>query len=172
MTDLISPNAGTITRENNSRAQLLTLNLGFLGKLSGYDNIILSLVTQGLTIKKAKALVSKIEEFAGISSIISHPVNTYSAGEKARLGFSISIQATPDILLLDEMMGVGDQEFKKKSSLELKKRVESEQTAVIVSHSTDTIKKFCERTLWLDQGTVKMLDETSKVLNAYNSKKQ
>lgn len=164
---IIAPNRGSITREKGIRSQLLTLNLGFIHKLSGFDNAIMSLVTQGKTIKEAHKLIDGVIEFSGISHLMDHSVSTYSAGERARLGFAIAMQATPDILLLDEMLGVGDKEFKVKSGKALKERVQSDQTAVLVSHSPGTIRKFCERALWIEEGRVRALGPTDAVLEEY-----
>lgn len=164
---IIAPNRGRITREKGIRSQLLTLNLGFMHKLSGFDNAIMSLVTQGKTIKEAHKLIDGVIEFSGIPHLMDHSVSTYSAGERARLGFAIAMQATPDILLLDEMLGVGDKEFKVKSGKALKERVQSDQTAVLVSHSPGTIRKFCERTLWIEEGRVRALGPTDTVLEEY-----
>jgi lipopolysaccharide transport system ATP-binding protein len=164
---IIAPNTGSVEVEKGVRSQLLTLNLGFIHKLSGYDNAIMSLVTQGKTIKEAYDLVGGVIEFSGIEHLMDYPVSTYSAGERSRLGFAIAMQATPDILLLDEMLGVGDQEFQKKSSAALRERVLSDQTAVLVSHSPSTISKFCERTLWIEGGIVRSLGPTKLVLKEY-----
>ena len=164
---IIAPNRGRITKEKNIRSQLLTLNLGFIHKLSGYDNAIMSLVTQGKTIKEARDLIDGVVEFSGIGHLMEHSVSTYSAGERSRLGFAIAMQATPDILLLDEMLGVGDKEFKVKSGKALQERVNSDQTAVLVSHSPGTIRKFCERALWIEEGTIKALGPADVVLDEY-----
>ncbi|MFC6635531.1 ABC transporter ATP-binding protein [Microbulbifer taiwanensis] len=164
---IIAPNQGSISKERGIRSQLLTLNLGFIHKLSGFDNAIMSLVTQGKTIKEAHELVAGVIDFSGIGHLMDHSVSTYSAGERARLGFAIAMQATPDILLLDEMLGVGDKEFKVKSGKALKERVQSDQTAVLVSHSPTTIRKFCERVLWIEEGAVKALGPADTVLDEY-----
>lgn len=170
LSGIISPNKGKIIRDNKLRSQLLTLNLGFIPKLSGLDNAIISLVTQGKTIKEAKRLIDAVIDFSELNDLINQPVNTYSSGERARLGFAIAMQASPDILLLDEMLGVGDKDFKIKSAKALKERINSEQTAVLVSHSAGTIKQFCERTLWIENGKIAECGPTELVLQKYNAK--
>lgn len=165
--DIVSPNKGKIWREINTRAQLLTLNLGFNNQLSGIDNAIMSLVVQGKSIKKAKELIPQIKIFSELDDLLNYPVNTYSSGEKARLGFAIAIQAKPDILLLDEMLGVGDKNFQAKSSHELNSIVRSEQTVVLVSHNPETIKIFCDRLLWIENGYLKRSGTCEYVLNEY-----
>ncbi|BFM06792.1 ABC transporter ATP-binding protein [Halioxenophilus aromaticivorans] len=169
LADIIAPNSGRIWREENTRAQLLTLNLGFIQDLNGVDNIVLSLVSQGLPIKHAKSLIETVTDYAELAHVIRQPLRTYSAGQKARLGFAIALQATPDVLLLDEILGVGDKDFQEKSSKALAEVVQSEQTVVLVSHSSNTIEKYCQRTLWIEQGSCKMLGETSDVLDAYHA---
>jgi len=166
---IIAPNKGKIYKDKDIRSQLLTLNLGFIHKLSGFDNAIMSLVTQGKTIKEAHKLIDGVIEFSGIPHLMDHSVSTYSAGERARLGFAIAMQATPDILLLDEMLGVGDKEFKAKSGKALRERVQSDQTAVLVSHSASTLRKFCERVLWVEEGAVKAIGPADEVLEQYEA---
>ncbi|WP_444931466.1 ABC transporter ATP-binding protein [Microbulbifer sp. SSSA002] len=165
---IIKPDKGHISRSKGLRSQLLSLNLGFNKNLSGYDNTVMALVTQGKPISVAKSLVTEIAQFGEITHLMNQPVGTYSAGERARLGFSIAIRTNPEILLLDEILGVGDKKFKERSSQELKKRVSSDQTVVLVSHSIRTLKKFCDRVLWIDQGKVKMLGPTQHVLDCYS----
>lgn len=172
LADIVSPDKGSITRLQDSRSQLLTLALGFIPKLNGYDNAVMSLVTQGKTIAQARELIPEIVSFSEIGHLMGHPVSTYSSGERSRLGFAIAMNATPDILLLDEMLGVGDKEFQIKSSKALKSWVNSEQTAVLVSHSPAAILDSCQRVLWIENGHTKMIDEASKVIDAYNGDKK
>ncbi|MBY6189169.1 ATP-binding cassette domain-containing protein [Microbulbifer agarilyticus] len=167
LADLIKPNSGTITRPPGIKSQLLSLNLGFNKNLSGRDNAIMALVTQGMSIRESKNLISKIGEYGSIPHLMDQPVGTYSAGERARLGFSIAIHSLPEILLLDEILGVGDKEFRKKSSEELKQKVNSDQTVVLVSHSTATLKNLCDRVMWIESGRVKMLGDAQYVVDAY-----
>ncbi|GAA6167811.1 ABC transporter ATP-binding protein [Sessilibacter corallicola] len=168
--DIVKPNQGDIWRKPKTRAQLLTLGLGFNNQLSGADNAIMSLVILGKSIKEAKSLISNIKDFSELDDLLNYPVSTYSSGEKARLGFAIAIQAKPDILLLDEMLGVGDKDFQKKSSQELKKIVNSEQTVVLVSHSNVTLKQFCHRLLWIENGTNKAIGPCDHILKEYLKK--
>lgn len=169
--DIIKPDKGYIHRAPNTVCQLLSLSLGFNKNLSGYDNTIMALVTQGKSIKDAKKLTPMVAKFGGIEHIMDQPVGTYSAGERARLSFSIAINTSPDILLLDEILGVGDKEFKKLSSHELKCRIKSNQTVVLVSHSINTLKEHCDRILWIENGNVHMLDKAINVVQAYDTQK-
>ncbi|WP_444925265.1 ABC transporter ATP-binding protein [Microbulbifer sp. TRSA002] len=169
LADIISPTKGQITRLSGTKSQLLSIGLGFNKSLSGVDNTLMALVTQGKTIREAKSLVSQVAKFAELEHIIEYPVGTYSAGQKARLGFSTAIHATPDVLLLDEILGVGDKEFQKKSSYTLKKRVRSDQTVILVSHSLTTLNELCDRVLWIKSGSIKAIGDTKDIIERYNS---
>lgn len=169
LSDIIRPDKGRIYRAPNTTCQLLSLSLGFNKNLSGYENSIMALVTQGKSIKEAKQLIPAVAKFGGIKHIMHQPVGTYSAGERARLSFSIAINTSPDILLLDEILGVGDKEFRKQSSQELKRRINSNQTVVLVSHSISTLQKHCNRILWIENGSVHMLDKADKVVREYSA---
>ncbi|MFV8782434.1 ABC transporter ATP-binding protein [Microbulbifer sp. SA54] len=170
--DIIKPDTGTITRSPKVKSQLLSLNLGFNKNLSGYDNTIMALVTQGKSITQAKSMAADVAKFGGVEHLLHQPVGTYSSGERTRLGFSIAINTSPDILLLDEVLGVGDKQFKKRSADELKKRVTSDQTVVLVSHSINTLKNLCDRVLWIEKGHVKMLAPTAEVIEKYTSESE
>ncbi|WP_445363944.1 ABC transporter ATP-binding protein [Microbulbifer sp. ANSA003] len=169
LADIIAPNSGKIIRSPGINSQLLSLGLGFNKNLSGADNALMALVTQGSSIRQAKKLIPNIKEFSGLGEVIREPVGTFSAGQKARLGFATAIHATPDILLLDEILGVGDKEFKRKSAKALKAKVQSNQTVVLVSHSTQTLNNLCDRVLWIENGKVKIIGNTQEVLKAYES---
>ncbi|WP_445361573.1 ABC transporter ATP-binding protein [Microbulbifer sp. EKSA005] len=167
--DIITPNAGKIHRPAHVKSQLLSLGLGFNKKLSGVDNALMALVTQGSSIRNAKRLIPVITEFSGLGDIIREPVGTFSAGQKARLGFATAIHSTPDILLLDEILGVGDKEFKKKSARVLREKVQSNQTVVLVSHSIQTLRNLCDRVLWIEDGTVKRIGAAEDILSMYET---
>ncbi|WP_445357341.1 ABC transporter ATP-binding protein [Microbulbifer sp. ANSA002] len=166
---IILPNTGKIHRPANTQSQLLSLGLGFNQNLSGIDNALMALVTQGSGIRQAKELIPTIAEFSGLGDKIKEPVGTFSSGQKARLGFAAAIHSTPDILLLDEILGVGDKEFKKKSGEALRKRVQSNQTVVLVSHSLQTLRDLCDRILWIENGVVKEIGDAQIVLNSYEA---
>lgn len=168
LADIIAPDKGKVIRTSGINTQLLSLNLGFNPQLTGYDNAILAAVMLGKTIKEAKSLMPEIVKFSEIGHLMDHPVNTYSSGEKARLGFSIAMQASPDILLLDEVLSVGDQSFREKSGNALTEWIMSDQTAVLVSHNLQTMKRFCERILWIENGQTRLLGKTNEVIAAYN----
>lgn len=148
---IIAPDRGTVTNYGYS-VSLLSLQLGFEPNLSGVDNIILSAMLLGISKRKAQAAIAEIIEFAELGAFIYDPIRTYSSGMVARLGFSIAIILQPDVLLIDEIMGVGDVEFRKKSSTALQNKLRSEQTVVLVSHASEQIKTLCDRVIWIENG--------------------
>ena len=169
LADIINPDRGTITRDSSMRSQLLSLALGFNDKLNGYDNALTAQVMLGKTIKEAKQAIPHVQEFSGLGDLMDHMVGTYSSGERARLGFAIAMQVLPDILLLDEVLSVGDKDFRQKSAEEIMKRLRGEQTTVLVTHSPERLKEFCGRVLWIEHGKVAMLGSTEEVVKAYNN---
>ena len=124
---------------------LLSLQLGFANELTGVENAVLGAMYLGHTKQEALARLPKILEFAEIGEWANESLFTYSTGMKARLGFAVALEMNPDIMLIDETMGVGDAYFQKKSTTELIKKMQSGQTTVLVSHSEDTIRSLCNR---------------------------
>jgi lipopolysaccharide transport system ATP-binding protein len=163
---LITPDVGKIVSGDIS-AQLLSLQLGFDRHLSGRENVIVSGMLLGKRRKEMLALLPSIIEFSGLHKFIDEPVKTYSSGMSARLGFAISSHADPDVLLIDEVLGVGDQAFKEKSTALMKARIASEQTVVIVSHQQNTLKELCDRLVWVEDGKTREQGEPDKVIESY-----
>lgn len=143
MAGIIGPSRGQF----HSSAQnpfLLSLQAGFVPFLTGRKNIMLSCLLLGVSKEVIDQAIPKIVEFADIGKFMDEPVATYSSGMKARLGFAISINIPSDIILIDEVLGVGDENFKKKSATAMKEKV-TQTTTVVVSHSMSTIKDLCTR---------------------------
>ncbi len=163
---VIAPNRGYVIN-HGYRASLLSLQLGFVPNLSGRDNVILSGLLLGLTRRQVMSKMEQIVEFAEIKEFIDQPIKTYSAGMKTRLGFSIAIQAEPDILLIDEILGVGDIDFRAKSSAVLQELIRSDKTVVIVSHQLDTIRSLCNRAVWVEDRKTRIEGEVNEVVTAY-----
>jgi lipopolysaccharide transport system ATP-binding protein len=160
------PDRGQITRDHGP-VQLLAINLGFVHYLSGRDNAILSGLLQGLDRRAINSKLDAIREFSGLGDFFDRPINTYSSGMSARLGFSVAMQLEPDILLIDETLSVGDADFRKKSSAALRERFEGRHTIVLVSHNDETISSLCDKVIWLEQGRTVMFGPTEQVLDAY-----
>lgn len=166
LADIINPDAGSVRRHTRS-LMLLSLRVGFMTHLTGRENAILSGMLLGMRRRELEQLMPGIIEYAELEHAIDHPVRTYSAGMRARLGFAVACQAVPDVLLVDEALGVGDVAFRKKSTATMEAMIRSEKTVVIVSHQEETIRRLCSRVLWLDRGTVRECDKADKVLGDY-----
>lgn len=169
MAGIIAPDEGRVAIQPGKRAALLSLRTGFSPQLSGRENIYLSAMMQGMGYEEVRAKVEDIIAFTGIGNEIDDALETYSDGMKARLGFAISIQIQPDILLLDEVLGVGDAVFRKKSAEAMRARIRSDQTVVLVSHNAETIRDLCTRAVWIDGGTIRAAGDVDAVLAEYGA---
>lgn len=165
---IFSPDSGSIELESDS-VSLLSIGVGFQKSLSGRENIILSGMLLGFTEQQVREKMDEIIEFANLGKFIDMPVKTYSSGMHSKLAFSITAVLETDIMLIDEVLSVGDTKFKKKSYRKMKELILDEnRTVVIVSHSTETLEKLCTSLLWLHEGEVKMQGDVAEVLAAYN----
>lgn len=166
MTGIIEPDCGSVDTLGNS-VSLLGLLVGFNHNLSGRDNAVMNAMLQGVSRKNIESRLDEVEEFAELKGFFDQPVCTYSAGMRTRLRFAIAIQVNPDILLIDEVLGVGDAPFSKKSGKVIRDRVQTNQTVMIVSHHLDTLRELCDRIVWLDAGETRMIGLTTEVLDSY-----
>lgn len=165
---IFSADSGSIELESDS-VSLLSIGVGFQKKLSGRENIILSGMLLGFSEQEVRDKMDEIIEFANLGKFIDMPVKTYSSGMYSKLAFSITAVLETDIMLIDEVLSVGDAKFKKKSYKKMQELIMDEnRTVVIVSHSTETLEKLCTSLLWLHEGEIKMQGDTKTVLNAYN----
>lgn len=165
---IFSADSGSIELESNS-VSLLSIGVGFQKKLSGRENIILSGMLLGFSEQEVRDKMDEIIEFANLGKFIDMPVKTYSSGMYSKLAFSITAVLETDIMLIDEVLSVGDAKFKKKSYKKMQELIMDEnRTVVIVSHSTETLEKLCTSLLWLHEGEIKMQGDTKTVLDAYN----
>ena len=165
---IFSADSGSIELESDS-VSLLSIGVGFQKKLSGRENIILSGMLLGFSEQEVRDKMDEIIEFANLGKFIDMPVKTYSSGMYSKLAFSITAVLETDIMLIDEVMSVGDAKFKKKSYKKMQELIMDEnRTVVIVSHSTETLEKLCTSLLWLHEGEIKMQGDTKTVLDAYN----
>ena len=163
---IISPDSGKLIRHVNT-VSLLSLNLGLDPSLNGLDNIRLSGLLLGIPPQQIESHLEEIIEYSELGDAVYEPVLTYSSGMSARLGFSVGIYLCPDVLLIDEVLGVGDFEFREKSTKTLKERIESDQTVVLVSHSPFQIEALCDRVLWVENGRVRLVGSAKEVLEQY-----
>ena len=165
---IFSPDSGTIDLKGHS-ISLLSIGVGFQGEMTGRENIILSGMLLGFSEEQVHAKEQDIIDFAELGDFIDKPVRTYSSGMYSKLAFSITAILETDIMLIDEVLSVGDVKFKKKSYKKMKELIMDEnRTVVIVSHSTETLEKLCTSLLWLHEGEIRMQGPTAKVLKAYN----
>lgn len=165
---LIEPDAGTIHIAKGITRSLLALGVGFVPELTGSQNARLGLQYLGVARKDIKRLVKDIKEFSELGRFFERPVTTYSSGMRTRLSFSVAQYAEPDILLIDEVLSVGDKAFKEKASNSIKSMIKSDTTVVLVSHSEKAISALCDRVLWIEQGRVKAIGATEQIMSLYS----
>ena len=153
---------------------LLGVNAALLNDLSGERNVVLGCLAMGMPPEQVKRLTPEIIEFSGINErgdFASLPMRTYSSGMGARLRFAIAAAKEHDVLLIDEALATGDRKFRLRSEQRVRELRESAGTVFLVSHSIDSIRDTCERTLWLEGGVLKMDGPTDEVCDAYEGKK-
>ena len=167
MAGIFSPDEGTIDLHGHT-VSLLSIGVGFQKKLTGRENIILSGMLLGFSEKQVREKMDEIIEFSELGDFIDKPVKTYSSGMYSKLAFSITAVLKTEIMLIDEVLSVGDAKFKKKSYKKMKELItDSKRTVIIVSHSSDTIRKLCNTVLWLHDGNIKMQGSVDEVLPLY-----
>ncbi len=166
MTRIIYPNKGRITT-NGKLTSLLELGAGFHEDFTGRENIYFNASIFGLTRQEIDEKIDEIIEFSELKDFIDNPVRTYSSGMYMRLAFSVAINVQAEILLIDEILAVGDKHFQDKCFAKLMELKKAGKTIVIVTHDTDKVKKFCDRAVWLYNGEIRMDGETNKVLQEY-----
>jgi ABC-type polysaccharide/polyol phosphate transport system ATPase subunit len=164
----IYPSKGTINVSENI-TPLLELGSGFHPDLTGRENIILNGVLLGLTQDEVLERIEDIITFSDIGEFINMPVRTYSSGMNLRLAFSVAIHTDPKVLLIDEILSVGDEAFQKKSKDALLRLIKGGVTAIFVSHNLAAVKEICNRAIWLHNGEKRAEGEPAKVVEEYQS---
>ena len=165
---IFSPDEGSIDLHGHN-VSLLSIGVGFNTQLTGRENIYLSGMLLGFPREQIDAKLDEIIEFSELGKFIDRPVKTYSSGMHSKLAFSITAILETEIMLIDEVLSVGDAKFKKKSYEKMKSLIEDrDRTVIIVSHSTETLQKLCDNILWIHDGEVKMMGSTEEVLPKYN----
>lgn len=164
---IFAPDEGSINL-NGHTVSLLSIGVGFQNKLTGRENIYLSGMLLGFTEDEINDKMKEIIEFSELGDFIDKPVKTYSSGMYSKLAFSITAVLETEIMLIDEVLSVGDSKFKKKSYKKMKELISNEErTVIIVSHSQDTLQKLCDRIIWLHDGLIKMDGTPQEVLPKY-----
>ncbi|WP_337098196.1 ABC transporter ATP-binding protein [Paenibacillus sp. YIM B09110] len=165
---VMKPTEGNV-KVNGSVAPLLELGAGFDNDLTGAENIYLNSATLGKSKQYINNKYDEIVEYSGLEDFIHTPVKNYSSGMRARLGFSIATRLEPDILIVDEILGVGDEQFRKKSTETMKRLMNSGKTVITVSHSLSMIREMTDTVIWLHKGQIREIGNTEEVCNAYSS---
>lgn len=166
---IFSPDSGEIETYGNT-VSLMALGVGFRPDLSGRENIFLSGLLLGFRESQIRERLDEIIEFSELGDFIDMPVRTYSNGMFSKLAFSISAIMEPDILLIDEVLSVGDAKFKKKSYQKIRTLLsERVKTAMVVSHNMDTLRTLCNRVLWIHEGHLVADGSTDEVIRAYEA---
>ena len=166
MTKIIYPTKGKLIT-NGKLTSLLELGAGFHPDFTGRENIYFNASIFGLTREEIEKRVDEIIEFSELGEFIDSPVRTYSSGMYMRLAFSVAINVDADILLIDEILAVGDQHFQDKCFAKLRELKESDKTIVIVTHSLEQVKKLCTRAIWIYEGKVRMDVIPTEVIDEY-----
>lgn len=154
MAGILTPDAGKCVNHGVSTA-LLALGVGVFPECSGRANTVMQLMLQlGVSKREAEGMVGDIAAYAELEHIIDTPLETYSSGMRTRLQFAIATQARPDVLLVDEILAVGDLPFRQKSLATMRAKLSSGDTVVFVSHALDEVREFCQRAVWLEDGVI------------------
>ena len=166
LTGIYTPERGSI-KIDGKVAALLELGAGFHPELTGSENVYLNGAILGMTKRDVELKFDKIVEFAGLEKFINTPVKNFSSGMVVRLGFSIAAHVEPKILLIDEILSVGDQDFQRKSTEKIEEFRREGRTIVVVSHSLGLVQQLCKEVIWLDKGKIRQSGLATDVISAY-----
>jgi len=163
---IIRPDRGTV-HTTGLRTSLLSLQLGFTPYLTGRENAILGGLLLGQSRAQMASKVEAIKEFSELGDFFEQPLSRYSTGMRVRLGFSVAYHLDLDILLIDEVLGVGDAEFRRKSGMAMRQRIRSSHSIVLVSHDMETVRALCDRVVWIENGVTQLEGRPQEVLQRY-----
>jgi len=163
---ILKPYKGCIT-VNGSVAPLIELGAGFDANMTARENIFLNGCVLGYSEKYMEEHFDEIVNFAELWDFLDSPIKNYSSGMRARLGFAIATMVKSDILIVDEILSVGDYKFRQKCETRMNNMLEGGTTLLYVSHSIEEVQRLCDHALWLEKGAIKMIGETESVCNAY-----
>ena len=164
---IFQPDEGYIDTKGN-RVSLMAIGIGFNPNNTGRENILKSGMLLGCELDYVKAHMQEIIDFSELGEFIERPVRTYSSGMYSKLSFAVTAILDTDIMLVDEVLSVGDEHFRQKSYNKMEELMLSGRTVLIVSHATDTLKKFCDQVLWINDGKFMKLGDTEEVLDEYD----
>ncbi len=163
---IMKPYKGTIT-VNGSVAPLIELGAGFDGNMTARENIFLNGCILGHSEKYMEEHFQEIVDFAEIHQFLDSPIKNYSSGMRARLGFAVATVVQPDILIVDEVLAVGDYKFRQKCMQRMDEMLRSGTTLLFVSHSIEDVRRLCDHAIWIDRGEVRMMGDVAPVCDAY-----
>ena len=166
ITGILKPTSGRVT-VNGRVAALIELGAGFHPEITGRENVYINGIMLGLSRREIEARFDKIVDFSGIRDFIDQPVKTYSSGMYVRLGFAVAVHVDPDVLLIDEVLAVGDEEFSAKCIAKIQEMKYRGVTLVFVTHQLDQVRKLCDRAMWLDHGEAVQIGDPTRVVDAY-----
>lgn len=164
---IFQPDEGSIDISDN-RISLMAIGVGFKSEVSGRENIISSGLLMGYTLEYIQSKMDEIIEFSELGHFIDRPVRTYSSGMYSKLSFAVTSVLETDIMLIDEVLSVGDEHFKKKSYKKMQEMImDREKTVLIVTHNLEMLDKLCDRVIWLHEGKIRRIGEPKAVLAEY-----
>jgi len=164
---IFSPDSGNVELYGN-KVSLLSIGVGFNERLTGRENIILSGLLTGYTREEIDERMESIIDFSELEEFIDRPVHTYSSGMYSKLAFSVAAELNTDILLIDEVLSVGDEHFSKKSYYRMQELIKDRNhTVIIVSHNIRTLQELCDKVMWLQNGVIQEIDDAETVLGHY-----
>ncbi|MGE0640099.1 MAG: ABC transporter ATP-binding protein [Thermoanaerobaculia bacterium] len=163
---ILKPTAGTLTTSGRVAA-LIELGAGFHPEISGRENIFINGAVLGLSRREIEERYDRIVEFSGLGGFLEEPVKNYSSGMYVRLGFAVAIHTDPEILLVDEVLAVGDEAFAHRCLRRIEELLGAGRTVIFVSHALGLVEELCDRVLWLDHGRVRLVGEPRRVVDAY-----
>src|SRR5437763_5820547 len=166
ITGILKPTRGTVA-VNGRIAALIELGAGFHPEITGRENIVINGIMLGLTRREIDQRFDSIVEFSGVGDFIDQPVKTYSSGMYVRLGFAVAVHVDPDVLLIDEVLAVGDEEFSAKCIAKIQGMKYRGVTLLFVTHQLDQVRNLCDRALWLDHGEVMAIGDPVRVVDDY-----
>jgi ABC-type polysaccharide/polyol phosphate transport system ATPase subunit len=166
VTGILPPTEGRVEVKGRV-STLLALGVGFNKELTGRENVVLGGLAAGLSREQIAHKYEEIVDFAELEDFMDMPMRTYSSGMYGRLAFSVAVSMEPDILVIDEALSVGDARFKKKSFEKMKQLCDEDRTILLVPHAMGTVKKLCDRAVWLHKGEVVMKDRPKEVVHHY-----
>ena len=166
LAQVIPPTQGSVSVKG-SIAPMIELSAGFHPELTGRENVIFYSTLLGRDLKKTKSRVEQIAKWAGVEDHLDYPLRTFSSGMIARLAFSTATDQTSDVILIDEVLSVGDGDFQIKSKDRINRIINSGSAVVLVSHDLESVLKLSDRVIWLDKGTIRQIGTPKKVIPEY-----